>query len=338
MKIPNILKAMNNKENYNNYIEPLISNTFIDKACFTGDYPEEQHDVIIKKLIKYQHHAAKAFYVKPYKHGVMLSSNMPDYNGVAFLLCKPASNVKKAKYNFVKVETTPSRNDMDYIKTALDDILPDGYLSFIKKAKVTQLHVTVDISRVRVDELITKYPKMTAGYKYENTTGTESKYIGSSKSKKQILLYDKVAELEKMKEKYPGITVPIEDTVRLEMQLSPINTTLTQVPALPNPFKPLSITAFPGSMSNLPLFKYDPLWRLFLICCKDHGLEYALSHFRGPDKEKIMARFNEEGKTDWYNPDAIWAGLNAAIEAVLSVKGYTPQVQPIAWSDHQQIQ
>jgi len=64
----------------------------------------------------------------------------------------------------------------------------------------------------------------------------------------------------------------------------------------------------------------------------------ALEHFNSSDKKAYALRLQQEGKKDWWHPDLVWEGIKKAITALYHVKGNTPQLQTIAWSDHQQIQ
>jgi hypothetical protein len=257
-----------------------------------------------------------------YQHNCKLSSNYAAYEGEASIHCVPPP--KKKGYNFFRLAMNPARVDLNYIKTELDKILPGGYAGLMKKGRVTRIDLTVDAYDIRIFEIIAAYPKMRVESHYGMGSNKQSKVIG--KYNKIITLYDKKQQLaEIMKNKSPftyGLTMPEGYLTRIEIQLNRTNTNLKGILTLPNPFKPLSLVAYPGSMSPK---NYDPMWTLFLAACQDHGRKTALTHFNAADKKKYKARLENEGKSDWWKPVEVWKGLPAVIDSILSVKGYGPK-------------
>jgi hypothetical protein len=270
-----------------------------------------------------------------YEFNLTISGNFPDYEGVASIHCLPKNSATvtgdtpstlkgdKIKKNFFRLECDPARVDLANLKTILDQILPEGYLGLLKKGKVNRIDLSVDVANIKVAEVIASYPKLQVAYNYGKGINAQSKYIGSAKSNQQICLYDKVAQMAEMVKKFPGAVLPDPKTplTRVEMRVKKTNKTLQEIVALPNPLKKLSLNAFLGSHSPK---HYDPLWSLFLSACQDHGLKYALAHFSKKDALSIRIRFENEGKSDWWKPAAVWKYLQAEILELFKVTGNAP--------------
>jgi len=307
-------------------IVPTVSKIIVDKLFITADYPEADHAQIIHNFANVKENNAGYSQKTQYKHNCTLSSNFAAYEGEATIHCVPPS--KKTGYNFFRLAMNPARVDLNYIKTEIDKILPGGYAGLMEKGRITRTDLTVDIHDIRIVEIIAAYSKMRVESHYGMGSSKQSKVIG--KCDKIITLYDKKKQLtEIMKSKSPAsylVPIPVEHLTRVEIQLKRTNKNLKGILTLPNPFKPLSLVAYPGCMSPK---NYDPLWTLFLAACQDHGRKAALTHFETADAKKFKARLENEGKSDWWNPVDVWKGLPEVIDSILTVKGYGPKIDCI---------
>jgi hypothetical protein len=118
----------------------------------------------------------------------------------------------------------------------------------------------------------------------------------------------------------------VGELTRLEISLKRTKATLAGITKLANPFKPLSLVAYPGCMSGK---SYDPLWTLFLNVCEDCGEKTALAHLNKADQKISKDRLTKEGKTDWWKPDYVWQGILAAIMGLEQVKGFNPTINGV---------
>lgn len=341
MLMPVVIKKGNQKFYTGGHLVPLLTTPIIDKLYLTLDIPVHQQDQIISNLKKLAEAGYGIEIVKPaYTHNLKISQNFPDYEGEGIIQCAPTYTSKpdavKKSYRYFRLGMTPSRIDLSNMKKILDQLLPDGYTGLLENGKVNQIDFTVDIKHIKVAELIASYPKLRVERHYGMGIAKQTKRLGNNN--KIVTLYDKKLQTNKYKKTHAAtdtITLPGYELTRLELRIKDTKKRLDEILQLPNPFKPLSLIAFPGSMSPK---NYDPLWLLFLSVCEDRGVKSALEHFNSSDKKAYALRLQQEGKKEWWQPDLVWEGIKKAITALYNVKGYTPLLQPIAWSDHQQIQ
>jgi hypothetical protein len=300
---------------------PVLSKPIIDKLYITVNFPPEDHEQIIHNFKELEQIGyAEVNKISAFSHNLKISKNFPDYEGEALIQCNP----KKAGNNFFRLEMTPSRIDLNNLKTILDKLLPGGYAGVLENGKVNRIDLTVDIVNISVAEMIATYPKMRVERHFGMGFKKQTKVIGSPQSNKSITLYDKVQQLKAFNGKHKGTPspIPIGNLTRLELSLKRTKKSLAGISVLPNPFKPLSLVAYPGCLSSK---NYNPLWTLFLNACQDHGYKAALAHFNKADKAIYAHRLKHEGKSEWWKPDVVWKGLQDAMEELKNVKGYSPK-------------
>lgn len=302
---------------------PQVGKLFIDKLTMTCPVPENHHDVTIARFIETVNsgYAIKSP-VLAYKHSIKLSTaNESDI----FFQCAP----QDPKYNFFRLECNPAKADMNYIKTQLDQILgaTGGYSGLISKGVVTRIDFTVDADYISPTDILAHYPKMKVEKHYAKNGTIETKYLGDVSSNKQIVLYDKPAEIvhaNKKKGKWLKSVIPYDKRLRIEIRLCNTSRTINELLTLPNPFKGLQLSAYPEPMT---MESYDSLWTLFLSACRFEGVKNALLHFNEHDREFYKKRLITEGKTNWWKPEKVWQELPAALKVVTDVKGYHPTLQ-----------
>jgi len=157
---------------------PTVSNIFIDKLFITADYPEADQAQIIHNFHLVKDNNAGYSKKTQYKHNCTLSSNYAAFEGEASIHCLPPP--KKKGYNFFRLAMTPSRVDLNYIKTELDKILPGGYSGLMEKGRVTRIDLTVDVQDVRIFEIIAAHPKMRVESHYGMGSTKQSAYSDES--------------------------------------------------------------------------------------------------------------------------------------------------------------
>jgi hypothetical protein len=319
------------KHGQNCYIDgsliPVLSKPFIDKLYITVKFLPESHEKIISGFTELEQNGdGLKCYKAAYEHNLKISKNFPDYAGEALLQCSP--NTKKKDYNFFRLEMTPSRIDLNNLKTILDKTVPDGYEGVLKNGKVTRIDLSVDITNIAVSEIIATYPKMRVERHFGMGVKKQTKILGSPASNKSITLYDKVQEQKVFNKKHADTPNKLSkgNLTRLELSLKKTKITLAEIAVSPNPFKPLSLVAYPGCLS---LKNYNPLWTLFLNVCQDHGGKAALAHFNKNDKDVYSYRLKHEGKSDWWKPGILWEGIQEAIEGLKIIKGNTPKISGV---------
>jgi hypothetical protein len=309
----------------NGCLVPVLGIPFIDKLYITVEFLPEHHTQIISN---FEELIESGYGLKSnksaYGHNLKISGNFPNYEGEALIQCSP----HKSKYNFFRLEMTPARIDMDNLKTILDKALPGGYAGVLKNGRVNRMDLSVDIANVSVAEIIARYPKMRVERHFGMGIKNQTKILGSPTGKKSFTLYDKQKQLQTFKAKHPGTTtaLPVGKLTRLEMSIKKTNKTLDNILVLPNPLKHLTLVAYPGSMTSK---SYDPSWSLFLSVCEDRGVKAALDHFNPIDKAVYALRLKQEGKSEWWQPEIVWQGLQEAIEGLKIVKGNTPCTQVV---------
>jgi len=137
---------------------------------------------------------------------------------------------------------------------------------------------------------------------------------------------DKSAEIiAKNKKNTGGLKKPVPEhkLLRVEMRLLKLGQSLKELVGLENPLKDLRLIAFPGALSANA---YDPTWKLFLRVCDNEGTAAALSYLSSEDKKLFGDRLENEGRTDWWNPEKIWLGFPVAMQKIIEVQGFSCQV------------
>lgn len=307
-------------------VVPKVGNLFIDKLYMTCNIPSQLHEATIAKF----HEAVSngnAYKVSKtiYKHNIKLSTAD---EGDILIQCQH----NNPKYNFFRLEFNPAKANLNHLKTQLDHILTaiGGYTGLLTHGIVTRIDFTVEALYIGPTDILARYPDMVDESHYAKNGSIESKYLGASSSSKQVLLYDKpaqIAESNKKKPKGLKAIVPDHKMLRIEIKLTNTKCTLKDMELLPNPFLGLTLTAYPEAKS---MKTYDPLWSLFLSACRYEGVDNALLHFNEQDQETYKKRLITEGRTEWWDPVKVWQGLSSAISIITNVKGFTPSLQTIS--------
>jgi hypothetical protein len=308
---------------------PLLSPLFIDKLYIVLPIPADLHAKTIEGFEKaIKNGWGKKAYMPKYEHSLKLSADSHG-EGSTIIQCNP----KNPAYRFFRLEFTPSKADLNNLKTTIDHILPGGYANLMANGIVNRIDFTVQAAYINPTDILASHPDMKDGKHFGKDGLIESKYLetpGSPAINKQILLYDKNAEVaQSNKKKSQGLKSPIPDykVLRIEFRLMKTNMTLKELEALENPFLNLSLTAYlPSNLSK----QYDPIWPLFLCSCRYEGVEKALLYFNDEDREHYKNRLKTDGKTDWWDPAKIWQGLPAALKLVTHPKGNNPSLQTIS--------
>lgn len=320
------IKKNGNLEYLGGSTVPQLSNLFIDKLYIVLPIPEELHAETIAGFEKAINNGwGKKIYMPRYQHSLKLSSDSSD-EGNIIIQCNP----KNPAYRFFRLEFNPAKADLNNLKTQIDNILPGGYANLMANGIVNRIDFTVQATYINPTDILASHPDLKDGKYYGMTGSIESKYLGSPAINKEILLYDKNAEVVKSNlKKVKGLKTPVPDhkVLRIEFRLMKTNTTLKELEALENPFLNLTLTAYLPSNLSTP---YSPTWPLFLCSCRYEGVEKSLSYFNDEDREHYKNRLKTEGKTDWWKPAKVWEGLPSAINVITNAKGNNPSQKLIS--------
>ena len=222
---------------------------------------------------------------------------------------------------YLRLEWNPAKLSADIIKSVLNlnNILPEGFDSLVKKGTITRVDLTVDIKHINPGKLLFYYPGIQCSRNYLKSGKIQTAYLGTKQSEKMFVIYDKKAQLikknGKLLNKYP---VPKTDLTRVELQLRPEEQmSFKKLLTMKNPFAALELTASkkptPGKKAKYVASSDE--YRLFQRVCIWEGVNQSLYFFSGTEKKKLYKQqIMSEGLNTFWNPDLVWQGLPAALE------------------------
>lgn len=291
------------------HLVPQVGPLFVDMLTMTLEVPH--YETLVGFAVAEESGAWKSVSKTAYASNLKLS----DPAESVLIQCGPV----KPSHRFFRVEFNPAKIDLPNLKKHLDLILPGGYSNLIASGIVTRIDLSVDAKYLDATDIIAAHGKMKVEAHFAQNGVIQTKYLGAVSSNKQVVLYDKVAQLKQANAK-KGIasteTPPPHNVFRIEARLSKTNCTLQEVQNLHNPFSDLVLVAYPGSKSPKT---YDPKWTLFLSACRFEGVETALKHFNEGDRKEFVQRLKAEGQVKWWNPQSVWEGLSQAIDSIADV-------------------
>jgi len=191
----------------------------------------------------------------------------------------------------------------------------------VEHAKITRIDFTVDVLCLDINELIVIHHASHVENHYAEDGSMGSKYLNFT-TEKHFLIYDKKKQMKKVKKMQQ--LLPDQGWTRIEYMLRKPDLDLKKMTSLPNPFSDLQLIAYPGANGDKV---YNPTWQLFLSACRFEGVEKALAYFSEADRVHYKTRLLTEGRSEWWKPEQIWQGLAAAINTIMTPKGYAPKHQ-----------
>ena len=295
------------KENYKmtiTYIKaPIISNVFCDKLTITLKVDPKHHDFVKNGMYELINNGyAKKTYTPQYQLSVRLG--IGDYNEhTALIQCSPHPYL--LNHSFFRIEFNPDRigiEGMCFLKTRLDELLPNGYKSLIQHGTCTRFDVSIDIVHMEIDKFVFRAPKMRRSKSFYNGKKTirESYYIGGDNSKRQFCIYDKVAEIKNNNSgKLIKTPIPNHPVTRIEVR-NKYRIPMTELINVDNQFLKLEIYFLNKiQKSNL---EFD----FFLDSVRLRGLISALYKIESPYERKKYIAQMESAKNKYWKPEKHW--------------------------------
>ena len=301
---------------------PKISPLFCDKLAVTlpvsANYRTDVTN-IFKNHICGNYGAKKYWHsTSLYKHAIKIPFDPICKNNLLFQ-CSP----RNPKHSFVRVEYNPSKISLMEVRVILDQILPHGFDSLYHQGKIRRIDLAVDMSWVSPHNLIFHYPGISCSRNFLKGGRIQSAYLGEKESPKQLIIYDKVAELKKQNAKTPKdlkYQIPHYDVTRVEVRLRPDGISFPGLMKLSNPLDNLQLCVCKD------VDKGDDEYLLFRRLCIYEGFPQVLKLISSKDKrKKYVNKIMSDGITSFWNPDKVWAGLQDALQDAGIPVGKSPE-------------
>jgi len=161
---------------------------------------------------------------------------------------------------------------------------------------------------VGIEELVitgTKYNRSKAFF----NKGIQSYYLGGSESPRQIKIYDKRAEQRARIKDLSGLNINSSPLVRIEIKLKSLDQSIMDLIALPNPFRPITISRFDSLERGASVEE-----SMFIDSVRYRGAVDAIA--RLPRKERSRYRaFVRDRNEPWWNPEKLWETWPAPLQS-----------------------
>jgi hypothetical protein len=292
------------------HLVPQVGPLFVDMLTMTLEIPDHLQGATLSGFEKAELSGEwKSVNKTAYHYNLK-----PSDDKSILIQCGPV----QPSHRFFRAEFNPSKCNLPNLKNSIDHIVPGGYAALIAEGVVTRIDLSVDAKYLDPTDIIATHGKVKVEKHFAQNGVIQSKYLGAASSSKQMVLYDKVAQLKHANAK-KGVAsaepLPPYKAFRIETRFLKPNCTLQEVFNLPNPFSDLVLVAYPGSKSPK---SYDPQWTLFLTACRFEGVKTALQHFNEGDRKAFMKRLHAEGQSKWWNPLVVWEGLPNALYFIVN--------------------
>ena len=229
---------------------------------------------------------------------------------------------KSKKTNFARLEFNPVTLGVEglvLVKRILRLIVGKGYKTVLADGLVTKLHITVDVEKTRPSDHIVFSDRSRTSSLWQRVFGkegqeecvTETLYIGSETSDYFVRVYDKAAQLWRVKG-----TVLDDLRMRIEAHTSPRkegkSVALRDLKSINNPLARIHVAAFPDQDAD------DPFFFFFLCAVRMLGAEEALRRLNGKNIAKRAAYRRRlcEYEEDWWNPEKFWQEFLVSLDAL----------------------
>jgi len=279
----------------------VSSNLFCDNIAITYEPGKHHHHGIINTLggmVEDGGYAIKAPRGN-YRQACYLTMADDPYDEEGRML------IQYGPYNptnrFLRVKFNPSYMDVSMAKLFVDGFVPGGYSSMIGEGKVTELHLSVDISNCSLQRLLVYYPNIKISQPILNNGDWETYYLGRRDSNLHFCIYDKVKETKAWNNShyYHKKTLPEAPTVRIEAVLRDNHAGSLQT--LGNPFNKLSISHFPKALNTADY----PYLKVFLRLASHEGAHNALLTIPEADRKRFKALLVKSACA-WWKPVELW--------------------------------
>lgn len=201
---------------------------------------------------------------------------------------------KSTKTVSIRLEWNPAKAGeagTSHLYQRLNAIAPFGIQDFLNRAQVNRVDAALDLSGVKVDDLLLCAPNQKCGAMYINAAGSaDTIYFGSRKSKVYRRLYSKKCGDLRF--------------TRLELELKQAGS-LGLLGEASNPFKDVTLHQIPDEASGMT--------RLFWDSAQKRGLARSLRLLDKPQRQQMEAAV-QAAKLPWWDPDKYWALWPTAVE------------------------
>lgn len=277
-----------------------VSDLFCDKLTITIDYKskaDQQHIANnMKEFIDAKGHV-KHYPGSQYKHRVFVYSG--DYPSTVQVLVEYAPKV--SGLNFFRFDFNPAHVDMEWVEWFLLFVLPGGIDDIVDRGQVTRIDLSVDLTGIHVDSLLTAYPGMQVSRVFCKSGKTETLYLGGTEGAKFVVLYDKVQQVKHQNAKWHvNKPLPVSPTTRIEIRLRP-DAALVQLAAMQNPFQKLII----APLDSVPA-QDELLWRFFVAVAQIRGAQDALLMIDDKYQRKKFRDGIKTGIPAWWDIEKLW--------------------------------
>ena len=188
----------------------------------------------------------------------------------------------------------------------------DALHNEVSRARITRIDLAVDITGVSINSLLAARQDSTVmSTTYGRDGHIQTMYLGSKNSSERFVIYDKRAQRAAESDAPIAGRPRTRIEVRLKASLS-----LLDLRRYRNPFRHLGLRHIDdmlvASLGNSPHY-----WDWMVSASKQDGLQATLARIRNPRTRKGWRdRVFEREAPEWWNPDALWGGLGAALDAV----------------------
>lgn len=295
-----------------------VSDLMLDKISLTLDISQHDEDVLAARLSALYAESLPAFTHKGgYCYGLRHSLGQPSHGHILLQWCPLESSPGAAHKRYLRAEWNPHRAPSERIHQLFDNLLPGEVAQLLENAQCTRLDFAIDIVGVPPEALILSHPKIRKSKAYFYGNKIQSYYLGAECSDKQIVLYDKVAEMKRRKAHgQHWIKIPVGCISRIEVRRRH-SFPLAQLHQLQNPFTPLGVT----TLSTLP--NDSGLFALFRSVCADRGPQHALTLLSHTDRKQMQSWLNKN-VCSWWHPEALWSQAGPLFDTILNASSAPP--------------
>lgn len=284
--------------------KPVFSDVFCDRLTVTLKVKPEQYDEVkfnMNNMIE------NGYARKDYKWQYRLSMRLgigEDNDSSTLIQCSPHPFL--SNYSFFRIELNPHRlgsEGLSELKLRIDEILPNGYDDLVRSGVCTRFDAALDLKYISIESLAFSYPKMRLSKAFYNsgsvTNYIQSYYIGGDKNKRQICIYDKVAQIKEYNQKnLIKKDVPSFPVTRIEVR-NKKRVRVSELINIDNQFKPLEVLL----LSRFP--DIDWVFGLFVKAVRLEGLLNALLALPKYERAKYKKILKVANASFW-KPDKHW--------------------------------
>jgi len=277
-----------------------ISNLFIDKISVTINVEKDLQDSLQRTLIMIGEDQSTLTSNKYYHTNI----EIPIEGGSPLII---QAGPKKHKSSFLRFEWNPNKtNPLGQSEAVMwiDSLVPFGYSDLLVNGVVTRVDIAVDIHGEIRDQLMVTCSGLRKSRCWNSSNGTtETEYLGSSKGRRQIAIYNKSLQL--------GSAAPC---VRIEPRIKP-RCSIIELMDIKNPFAGVVLSRIEIAEA---LLKQHALLH-FMDSCRYRGLHGALQIFPKQTRMRVRNKIKSV-QPDYWNPEKLWDSWPSALDILLNAE------------------